>query len=692
MTISISSTGVAGGPHSPLKSGPAAPLLALLASERTRLLVAWMLLAVNVILLAAYLFGSYRGFFHSDSSVKNLLAEEMHATSSFFPPGWNYVNKDLMVLFGQVGVWALMFFFDNTYTLYAIASMVVAGLILMSAWWFTGLLDCTRWQRLLAVAVLAGGISANVSEDMFGQAAYGMVAMFTCLVAVLAWKGMDNSPRRRTLALGMLFALLVLVTWSNPQRAAASYMLPLFCGFALYVWGAGSMVRLRACLPVIGTAVAGFGIGAVLSRLSLAQVNNNTGAGAARWLDFAGMASNLVDTFHALIGLLGGLPAVGGDVLSLAGIYAALRLLAALVLLVLVTRRIVALCGSLHDRARFVGGLVASTSLCFLFLQITTTVPDMTEPVSAARYLTPMLVLGVMLVICSPLKSFSHPGTLLVVLVSGLLATSSLLPFNPGSMISPAYQNVQRDALVAELKSMELKYGYATYWNAGALTVLSDNEVKVRQVLIQDGLPRPMRHLSSDRWFEPEAWQGETFLLLDDREAALIDWSAITRYAGAPVREARIGGMQVFVFKQNLSAGLPNWSSILREPYRIPAGPDSAKMVGRWDAAAGALRTGFGDAGFLQFGPYRFLGRGSYQVTYDVSGTSHPAGQVVATVDVVANSGATILASTEVHADGTQQQTLRFDLQRSVSDLEIRVRATGTGEVAYKGVTLSTHR
>jgi hypothetical protein len=270
-------------PHVRGKARWRAGVADFLSRERGRTALASVLLVINVVLLIAYLFISYKGIFHSDSAVKNLLAQEMHDTARFFPPDWNYVNKDLMVLFGQLGIFPLLFFFDNSYTLYAISSSVVALLILASAGGFTGLLDGRPWQRVLAVAVLAGGISGGVAEDVFGQAAYGAVVMFTCLVTVLAWKVMSSAMPRRALWCALLFGLVSLITWSNPQRSAASYLLPLFCGLATYAWGGEWTQRLHRCVPVVVSALGGFAAGAVLSVLTLTGVNNNAGAGAARW-------------------------------------------------------------------------------------------------------------------------------------------------------------------------------------------------------------------------------------------------------------------------------------------------------------------------------------------------------------------------------------------------------------------------
>lgn len=661
----------------------------LLANDRLRTVLASGVLVLNLGLLIVFLFSSYKGYFHSDSSVRNLLAQEMHDTGSFFPPGWNYVNKDLMVLFAQLGVWPLLFFFENSYTLFAVSGVVVAGIILASVWWFTGMLEATRWQRVLALAVLAGGVSAAAAEDTFGQAAYGIPMALTCLVALFGWRSISDVPKRRPLWLVLAFVLVFLVSWSNPQRAAASYLLPFFFGLLLYVWGERWASRVPDVLPVLAVSVIGFGMGFALSIHTLARVNNIAGAGRARWLDFDGMVSNFVDTLHGLMALLGGVPVSGSDVLNGVGIYAALRLFAALMLLALIGWRIAKLCASRSASVRMAAGVVAGMGICFLFLQVTTTVADMADPVTAARYMTPTVMLGLMLLICTPLTQISRITSAVVLGLAILLASNSLMYLSHDSMVYPGRSNTQREALLAQLRSLGLHYGYASYWNSGALTVLSGGDVKVRQVNIYGGMPVPMRHLSSDRWYEREAWRGETFLLLDEKAVAALDWSSLTRYAGQPIKEVDVEGMKVFVFGKNLAAVLPNWSGLLREPFRMSAVPDGAHTVGRWDDASRTLQASVGESGFLQYGPYRPLNRGRYSAAFEVSGVSDPADKLVAKIDAATSNGSVILGSSEVIGDGRDRHTFEFTVDHSLSDLEFRVWTTGNGKVAYKGMTLS---
>ncbi|HDS1619565.1 TPA: hypothetical protein QEL35_002362 [Stenotrophomonas maltophilia] len=423
-------------------------------SERGRNTLTGLLLLLNFVLIVVFLFTTYRGFFNSDSAVRNLLAQEMVDTGSFFPPGWNYVNKDLMVVFAQLGVWPLLYLFGNSYTLFAVVGVFCSALILASAWWFTGLFGGATWQRLLALAALSGGLSAVAAEGMFGQSAYGFMLMLTCLTAVLAWKSLTVDGKPRPLWWALLFVLVTLSTWSNPQRAVATYMLPVYCGLGAMLWGQGWKTRLKSCLPVLLATFAGVLVGAALSGWTLTQVNNNSGVGVAIWLDFDGMMNNAIRTLQGLIALMGGgLPTKGTSMVDGLGIYQALRLVAALVLLVMMTRKVVQLCASHDSRARFGGGVVAGAASCFVFLQVTSTIPDMNDPVSVSRYLLPSLALGLLALLSSPLVPGNRLSATVKTGLGLLLAFNTALVFNPESMLYKGWYIPGREELIQEIEA-----------------------------------------------------------------------------------------------------------------------------------------------------------------------------------------------------------------------------------------------
>ncbi len=68
------------------------------------------------------------------------------------------------------------------------------------------------------------------------------------------------------------------------------------------------------------------------------------------------------------------------------------------------------------------------------------------------------------------------------------------------------------------LERHNLTYGYATYWNANVLTLISSSKVKVRDVNVDEDYPRN-GWLNCDRlWFEDQPGQDKYFFLLTNNE------------------------------------------------------------------------------------------------------------------------------------------------------------------------------
>ncbi len=74
------------------------------------------------------------------------------------------------------------------------------------------------------------------------------------------------------------------------------------------------------------------------------------------------------------------------------------------------------------------------------------------------------------------------------------------------------------------LEDNELTYGYATFWNANAITLISDSNVKTRDVNIdQNGVTQRI-YQSSSNWYKDQEGQEKYFLLLSPPEhQTLID-------------------------------------------------------------------------------------------------------------------------------------------------------------------------
>ena len=359
------------------------------------------LLCLNLALLAFYLVINYQLVFHSDSAVKNLLAQEIYDTGRYFPRDWNYVNGDLWVFYTQTFILPLLPFVHNGFMAHAASDLVSAALILWGTWLATGLLLQSRAARLTGMLVISAGMSPIMAEHIFGQAAYGSMYYMACFLLYAYWS-LTQADGARTLRWGAAAALLAaLVFWANPQRALLFYGLPLMTAGALQYLLArtaqpattvGASAARRQLLA-LGVVLAGALIGILLNRYTLRLTNSSAGLTALSWLDFKGMLANVLAVAEGVMGLFGGIPYADGKVVSPAGAYGALRLVAALALMVLLPWSLVrALRPDTGPRQLVVVFTAASLGLN-LFVILATSLADMSAPTASVRYLVPTLML-----------------------------------------------------------------------------------------------------------------------------------------------------------------------------------------------------------------------------------------------------------------------------------------------------------
>jgi hypothetical protein len=170
-----------------------------------------------------------------------------------------------------------------------------------------------------------------------------------------------------------------------------------------------------------------------------------------------------------------------------------------------------------------------------------------------------------------------------------------------------------------------------------------------------------------------------------------MDWSLLASYAGRPTRTLRYGNFGIYVFPHNLAQVLPNWNVDLGKPLAIPLSPDSPRTIGRYSGSGTrpAIIAAKGESGYLHFGPYMRLPAGRYRASFDVDANGAD-GSRLGVVDVTSQQSAQVHASREIVKAGKQRIELEFTLDKAVADLELRVFASGNGELKLLGISLST--
>lgn len=110
----------------------------------------------------------------------------------------------------------------------------------------------------------------------------------------------------------------------------------------------------------------------------------------------------------------------------------------------------------------------------------------------------------------------------------GILAFCAIvfcLLFTIQTYLLPAnnpYTNNSR-SLAATLEEKGFTYGYANFWNAGAVTALTNNKVKIRNIEITDSdIITPNQYQSNVAWFRNQGKNQKYVLVLEENEFARV--------------------------------------------------------------------------------------------------------------------------------------------------------------------------
>jgi hypothetical protein len=649
------------------------------------------ILFINLALLAWYVFFGYQQLFHSDSAAKVLLAREIFDTGNFFPRDWNYVNSDLFIIFGHIFIIPLLFFMPAGFWAHAISGIIFSLLILHSIWLVTGLSEISKNRRIAVVAVFAAGISGFMSENLFGQVSYGVVILFCCYILYVTSKYLSAADKKGALWALLLVTIMLLVYWANPKRALISYSLPLFFA-CLWVSLYSATEDRKRCLYLIGYSLVGAALGIGLHFITIQDLNNVTGAANARWLSFENVNRNISLTFKGVYAQLGGLTIADAPLFSTLGLYSGIRFGIATLIMVLVPIALVRGLLAQSARVKLIATFAFIALTLSIFLQITTSLPDMSDPIQSSRYLVPGIVLGLIVLLTAPFNWSIKPPVFSssLFLIVTVLISCGYLSYRFGGLNSqilaqPLQLLPKRGDLINVLRANNLQYGYASYWNSGSISVQSDGLVKVRPVHMH-GVPTPFRHLSSNSWYRPEAWDGKTFLLVHNSELAKLDFNKLSQFGVSPIEKINATEFTIFVFPENIATKLPGWDTTYKTPKKFIPNTESLKQTGKFydENGQNALIAEKGQAGALHYGPYIDIEPGKYRVTFDTVAQKNLAG--VVRLDVAAAPDQKIYGEIQL-VESTSPQVIEFTLDKKRT-MEFRVWALGNERVVFKGFAL----
>lgn len=139
---------------------------------------------------------------------------------------------------------------------------------------------------------------------------------------------------------------------------------------------------------------------------------------------------------------------------------------------------------------------------------------------------------------------------LLVLGISILYATYSLV--NNYRNVS-IYNN--QNGLVKTLQDNKLSYGYAGFWDAGVNTFLSNNSIKVRQVICLDNKIYPFYWATSESWYKKQDSESSSFLIRDktDNFTEPCSEQLLVNQFGQYNKTIIFGNKTIYVWNYNIS-------------------------------------------------------------------------------------------------------------------------------------------
>jgi len=520
------------------------------------------LFAIAATMLGFYMTITYRALFHSDAAMKLLLAEEMARQFTLFPRGWNYVN-DIIIVFPTLIAAPLSLVFPPSSPLHAIVDVIAAGCVLYAAYVASRAVGVDGPLRWLLPTLLASGLSSEFAEAVFGQSAYSGTLFILLLIG--GWGAryleshaqQDLRSRRDLLGIAVLLAAGV----AGGQRGLASYAVPfLIAVLGFHIFGGFDPTLRQRATRLLGVTLVATIIGGLAFYLLLRIVDFHEGAAAQSFSDSAHIVNHLQVITRNWFELFAALPPAGNKFSALAAAVYAARLAFALIVFFLPLALLSGLSSVSSATLRFLLLLQAGILIVTLYVLIFTGVM-VDEAHGSPRYLAPMVPIS-LLILLVWLKD-SARGWRINATRIGWTVSASMLALSPQQLVSPAFSNWPnvaqgirlnpRSAIVTALQEAGLHYGFAGYWNASALTVLSGSDVRVAPVTMSDGsLLTPFHHLTAERWYGAEWTKGPTFLLLDASESQTLNRPALDAVLGPPSKILQVNGYDILIYPFNL--------------------------------------------------------------------------------------------------------------------------------------------
>ncbi len=501
----------------------------------------WLMLLIgSVLLIGYYVLLPSRAYFHSDTTDTLMWAAASYEGGSLFNPDFNYAC--LLPFSTSLIMTALIPIFGVSMTTHVLGMLVFFLLFTAALIWMCRTMQWSwKWISVMVFTVLMmlSG-SEKLREIFWGHTIYyslGIFFVFAGLAMLFRYMDLaerietrgDSEPAQksdgRVFVYLALLAVWFILTCMNQLIAMTIFALPVLAAIFCERWldtdvklTCGKNRRTLLLFLILGICMV---IGYLITSIAAGDIVAGYQGAYSNYSPMNEWVDNLMKFPEQWLRLIGVDIKNGDPLLSSISIQNLLKLIAGVVILVL---PLVALCVYKKIEDAKLRILV----LTYWFGTLLVMLGYICGKLSSANWrLSPIAAMAVVVSVAFlrwALSKISMQRVISVLMIpvflASLISAATIL-----KMPANGYKNAVLYKLAAALEDNGLDYGYATFWRANSITVVSDSRVKCRSVNINENGIEPYNYQGMDQWFEEQPDQEKYFLLMTDIEKSNLEKS-----------------------------------------------------------------------------------------------------------------------------------------------------------------------
>lgn len=574
-----------------------------MASDKILRILITILAALTIICI----FTIYKLGFHSDFAAANILAREQLRTGQLLPDTWN-TSTGIFLVFYNLLIVPFSLFIKDQLVLHSMAVTIVLLIFAFLLRYFSQKIVGSNFY-LVVLCFFFSGTSSVVVAMAFAEAAYLISVLDNILLLTLFFKAVSNNFSVKSKKYYRLLLVYVAYLCLYGVLNLAYQVLPFLGSMVLFFILEHATVpshqlkqEFSRTIKLIAFLLVSIVVG-LLGANYLAEAVEFQSQANITYAGYSNQASAFVGFILSAIGYRGGV-----QLFSLPGLMNAVIIAAFLAMLVCCIQ----LFRKYHEQSFEVKILMNFSLVIFCIYLYFDFLIYCTVAGTERYFFKPLFFLYILsgYYIYTYIFQKGFLSKIVAIVSIAIFSLPYAVAGIPNILNYPKLHNEQL-GLVNYLKGNGLKHGYATFWNAGNNMVLSNFDIEIGGVLLQEYIV-PYRWLSSDISYDPDSYTGESFLMLTDAEAEVFENQIGFAVLGDPSQILSYDGFKIYVYPYNIA-----------ENDFYGRGYSNTEMIDTMVTSSEQMRQLDGtisiSAGEVVYGPYITLPRGEYQIDIDFS-------------------------------------------------------------------------